>query len=74
MQVEISYDCMGIGLQGKVSEVYYYLSFTSFPSGTYVNYTLVYMGMGECILSSCVGCLDSVISEDCFVGCSVKFT
>ena len=72
MQVEISYDCMGIGLQGKVSEVHYYLSFTSFPSGAYVNYTLVYMG--ECILSSCVGCLDSVISEDCFVGCNIRFT
>jgi hypothetical protein len=34
---------MGIGLEDlTTTEVYYYLSFTAFPSGAFLNYTLLY--------------------------------
>ena len=44
-QIEVTYKCMGIGLQDGYPEVYYYLSFTAYPSGAQLNYTIVYMGM-----------------------------
>ena len=62
MQIQVSYDCMGIGLQYKDPKVYYYLSLTAFPSGALLNYTLVYMR--ECSISSCISCFDSVIPQD----------
>ncbi|KAK7474144.1 hypothetical protein BaRGS_00034604 [Batillaria attramentaria] len=39
----INYDCIGIGLQHTYPEVYYYLGLTTLPTGSLLNYTIVFL-------------------------------
>ncbi|KAK7101620.1 hypothetical protein V1264_019972 [Littorina saxatilis] len=49
-QIQLSYDCIAIGLRDSVSvhlEYYYYLSFSTFSAGDILNYTLVYQDVSS---------------------------
>ncbi|XP_076469242.1 uncharacterized protein LOC143299744 [Babylonia areolata] len=42
--IQISYDCIGVGLEDERSpEMHYFLAFTTFPTGAVVNYTVVFL-------------------------------